>query len=232
MISDAPSGAQRPRPLRADAERNRERIVAAASGVFAERGLAVPMEEVARAAGVGVATLYRRFPARTELAAAVFERNIAAYDEVVDAALVDPDAGRAFRGLVDGLCGLQATDPGRRAILTTAFPATSAIEQHIGRIEDKVRTVIDRAHAQGSLRPEIGLGDVVVLLLANAGVLEATGEHAPQAWRRFVALMLDALCVGERSDLPAPTPPEDLRRSIAMLTGDRNSDDRRGVPRG
>ncbi len=189
--------------------------------MFAERGLSVPLDDVARAAGVGVATLYRRFPTRADLAAAVFERNVAAYDEVVDAALADPDAGRAFRTLVVDLCELQATDPGRRAILTTEFPATSAIEQHSARIEQKVRTVVDRAHGTGALRPDVGVGDVVVLLLANSGVLEATAAHAPQAWRRFAALMLEALCPGDRADLPAPTPPENLRRSIAMLTGER-----------
>ncbi len=62
------------------------------------------------------------------------------------------------------------------------------------------------------------MGDVVVILLANAGVLEATHAHAPDAWRRFAALMVDAFCTGPRSTLPPPTPPEDLRRSIAMLT--------------
>lgn len=195
----------------------------AAAGLFAERGLSVPLEEVARVAGVGIATLYRRFPTRTDLAAAVFERHVAAYDEVVDAAVADPDADRAFRGLVWGLCELQAGDPGRRAILTTEFPATSAIEAHAARIEQKVRTVIGRAHDAGSLLPEIGVGDVVVLLLANAGVLEATAQHAPQAWRRFAALMLDALCAGQHAELPAPTPPANLRRSIAMLTGERRS---------
>lgn len=192
----------------------------AAARLFAERGLSVPLEEVARVAGVGIATVYRRFPTRSELAAAVFERHAAAYDEVVDAALGEPEPGRAFRALVVGLCELQAGDPGRRAILTTEFPPSSAIEAHAARIEQKVRTVIDRAHRDGSLRPEVGLGDLVVLLLANAGVLEATGRHAPQAWRRFAALMLDALCAGDRAELPAPTPPENLRRSVAMLTGE------------
>lgn len=221
MISDASPPGLRPAPLRADALRNRERIVDAAAALFAERGPAVPLEDVARAAGVGVATLYRRFPNRTDLAAAVFERNVAAYDEVVDAALADPDADRAFRELVLALCELQAGDPGRRAILTTGFPANSAIEAHAARIEAKVRSVVDRARAEGALRADVGLGDVVVLLLANAGVLEATGRHAPTAWRRFAALMLDALCTGAPADLPEATPPESLRRSIAMLAGEK-----------
>lgn len=218
VILDAAPAPERPRPLRADAERNRERILAAAADLFAERGLSVPLEDVARAAGVGVATLYRRFPTRTDLAIAVFERNMAAYSDAVDTALANPSPAAGFRGLIFDLCALQAADPGRRALLTTAFPASSLIEQRAAEAVEKMGLLVDRAHAAGALRPDVGVGDVVVTLLANAGVLEATHAHAPNAWRRFAALMVDAFCTGGRSALPPPTPPEDLRRSIAMLT--------------
>ena len=231
VIPPSPPAGLRSRPLRADAERNRERIVAAAAELFAERGLAVPLEDVARAAGVGVATLYRRFPTRTDLAVEVFERNLSSYVEVVDKALSNPRGGEAFRTLITDLCALQASDPGRRAILTTAFPANSPVEQQAAETVDKVREVIARAHREGAVRPELGVGDVVVMLLANAGVLEATGRHAPDAWRRFAALMVDAFSTGPRSDLPPPTPPEALRRSVAMLTGDK-ADQPRGAPGG
>ena len=95
-----------------------------------------------------------------------------------------------------------------------------------------MREVIERARRTGVVRDGVGVGDVVVLLLANAGVLEATADHAPGAWRRFAALMLDALCTGPRADLPEATPAEQLRRSIAMLTGEKNADHRKGAPRG
>lgn len=169
-------------------------------------------------AGVGVATLYRRFPTRTDLAVAVFERNMAAYTDVVDAASANPSAASGVRQLIVDLCALQASDPGRRALLTTAFPPSSQIEQTVSEAVEKVRELIDRAHREGALRPDVVVGDVVVMLLANAGVLEATHAHAPDAWRRFAALMVDAICTGPDTDLPEPTPPEDLRRSIAMLT--------------
>lgn len=192
--------------------------MSAASELFAERGFAVPLEEVARVAGVGVATLYRRFPTRTDLAVAVFERTMTAYSDAVDRALANPSPGVAFRQLITELCALQAADPGRRALLTTAFPPSSLIEQTVAEAVEKLRELIDRAHAEGALRPDVVVGDVVVMLLANAGVLDATHTHAPHAWRRFAALMLDALCTGPHSVLPEPTPPDDLRRSIAMLT--------------
>ena len=229
---DAPAPEKRCRPLRADAERNRERIVTAAAELFAERGFAVPLEEVARVAGVGVATLYRRFPSRTELAVAVFERNISSYADVADRALANPRPGEAFAGLIVDLCALQAGDPGRREMLTTAFPASSVVERQAAETMDKVGEVIARAQREGTVRGDITRGDVVVMLLANAGVLEATARHAPGAWRRFAALMVDAVSTGPRAELPAPTPPEQLRRSVAMLTGDTTSADRQGAPSG
>lgn len=175
---------------------------------------------MARAAGVGVATLYRRFPTRTDLAIAAFERNMTAYTDAVDKALSNPVPWDGFRDLLFDLCALQASDPGLRALLTTAFPASSVIEGRATEAIAKLGEVISRAQQDGTLRPDIGVGDIVVLLLADTGVLEATREHAPGAWRRFTALMADAFRVGPHEPLPPPTPAEELRSSIAMLTGD------------
>jgi AcrR family transcriptional regulator len=194
--------------------------VVAAAELFAERGLTVPLEDVARAAEVGVATLYRRFPTRAELAMAVFERNISSYMDVVDRALADPRPWESFRDLVVALCALQASDPGLRAILTTAFPPSSQIERQTAQIVEKVGEVLVRAQADGSLRPDLAVGDVVVMVLANAGVVEATRTHAPDAWRRFAALMVDAFRAGKHSELPDSISPEQLRRSVALLTGE------------
>ena len=194
----------------------------AAARLFAERGLSVPLEDVARAAGVGVATLYRRFPTRTDLTIEVFERNLEPAVAVVDRALTEPDAWNGFRDMVTGLCALQASDPGLRALLTTAFPTTSQIEQQASATVDKMSAVIARAQQAGVVRSDMTAGDVVVTLLGNAGVVEATHEHAPGASRRFAALMLDAFSTGGRTELPLATPPEALRRSIAMLTSENH----------
>ena len=83
------------RPLRADAARNRDRIIEAAVADFAEHGLEVPLEDVAQHAGVGIATLYRRFPSRDDLVAACFERRVAAYAQAAEDALVAPGARRS-----------------------------------------------------------------------------------------------------------------------------------------
>jgi AcrR family transcriptional regulator len=221
VISSATPRAKRARPLRADAQLNRDRILSAAAELFAERGLSVPLEEIAGRAGVGVATLYRRFPTRADLAAAAFERNISRYTEAVDRALANPRAWEGFERLVFELCEIQAGDAGLRDLLTTAFPASSAVEQRTNEAVGKVRALIARAQAEGRLRSDVVAADVVVMLLANAGVLRATGASAPDAWRRFAALMVDAFRAPPETPLPPAPPEQQLRRSIALLTEGR-----------
>ncbi|MCV7228535.1 TetR/AcrR family transcriptional regulator [Mycolicibacterium komossense] len=190
----------------------------AAATLFADRGISVPLEEVARQAGVGVATLYRRFPARADLAAAIFERNISRYTDAVDRAVADPQAGNGFGELVIELCRLQAADAGLRELLTTAFPASSVIERTVAESAEKLRELIARGQREGSLRPDLAVADVGVMLLANAGVVGATAGSAPEAWRRFAALIVDACSTAPSSGPLPPAPPEDrLRRSIANL---------------
>ena len=218
MISSAPPRVKGARPLRADAQLNRDRILAAAAKLFAERGLNVPLDEIARRAGVGVATLYRRFPTRADLAAAAFERSMSKYTEAVDRALQNPSAGEGFRGLIFDLGELQARDAGLRDLLTTSFPARSTIEQRTGEAIEKLKALIGRAQAEGSVRPDLVVADFVVMLLANSGVLAATGEAAPDAWRRFAAIMADAFMTEVRKPLPEPPDEQQLRRSVALLT--------------
>lgn len=218
MISSATEREKKARPLRADAQLNRDRILSAAAKVFAERGLGVPLEEIARRAGVGVATLYRRFPTRADLAEAAFERSMSAYTEAVDRALANPRAGEGFRGLIFEVCELQARDAGLRDLLTTAFPASSTVEQRTGEAVEKLKALISRGQAEGSLRADLVVADVVVMLLANAGVVAATSAAAPNAWRRFAALMSDAFSAAG-SPLPPPPDEQQLRRSVALLTG-------------
>ena len=221
MISSAATREKGARPLRADAKLNRDRILAAAAELFAEHGLSVPLEEIAMRAGVGVATLYRRFPTRADLAAAAFERNISRYTRAVDRALANQHAWAGFEALIFELCELQAADAGLRDLLTTAFPASSAVERRTNETVEKVKALIGRAQAEGTLRPDVVVADIVVMLLANAGVLRATGASAPDAWRRFAALMVDAFRAQPETPLPPAPPEQQLRRSIALLTEGR-----------
>jgi AcrR family transcriptional regulator len=218
VISSATRREKKARPLRADAQLNRDRILSAAAEVFAERGVGVPLEEIARRAGVGVATLYRRFPTRADLAEAAFERSMSQYTEAVDRALANKRAGDGFRGLIFEVCELQARDAGLRDLLTTAFPATSTVEQRIGAAVERLKELVTRAQAEGVVRPDLVVADVVVMLLANSGVVAATAVAAPDAWRRFAALMVDAFANQGAYPLPPPPDEQQLRRSVALLT--------------
>ncbi|KUP96892.1 TetR/AcrR family transcriptional regulator [Thermobifida cellulosilytica] len=223
MSSSAdPTGASdrpRRRCLRADAERNRDRILAAARRLYARDGLGVSMAAVAREAGVGKATLCRRFATREELVDAVFADRMDAYAAAVTAALADPDPWRGFVGCVQAVCAMQAADRGFADVLTTAFPAAGALEERRSRAHAGLVELIDRAKASGHLRDDVTDRDVVILLMANAGVLDAAGEAAPDAWRRLVAQMLRAYAAPGAALPPLPDPPSPAALSRAVLLG-------------
>ena len=216
-IPDEPS-----RSLRVDAERNRGRIVEAARAAFAERGLDVPLEDVAGRAGVGIATLYRRFPTRDDLIAACFERRLAEYARAAEEALDAPDGWTGFCTYVERICGMQAADRGLKDVLTRTFPNAKALEANRARGYDLLLQVIERAKADGRLRSDFEPEDHVLLLMGNAGVVQGAGDAAPDAWRRYVGLMLD----GFRSECatplpPAPTPRQMLRAMLRLHTSQR-----------
>jgi AcrR family transcriptional regulator len=210
------------RVLRADAERNRERILAAAREVFAERGLGAPLEAIAQRAGVGQATLYRRFPRREDLIAACFAPKLAEYAAALEDALATPDAWTGFCGFLEHVCAMQAADQGVQDVLTTTFPTDRAVEAERAHAFERLTELIQRAHAQGMLRADFVPEDVVLLLMANAGVVQAMRHAAPDAWRRFVGLMLDALRADRAHSLPPPPTPAQTYR--AMLRVSRTED--------
>jgi AcrR family transcriptional regulator len=140
--------------LRADAERNRRRLVETARLVFAERGLDAPLDEIARRAGVGNASLYRHFPTRCQLAAAVF---IDTLREVVDAAeraLADPDPWRGFTGHLRSLGQLQAGNRALADLLTATLTGVPELERLRDRAFRDTVTLINRAKASGDLRQD------------------------------------------------------------------------------
>jgi AcrR family transcriptional regulator len=206
------------RPLRVDAERNRARIVEAAQAAFAEHGLDVPLEDVAGGAGVGIATLYRRFPTRDDLIAACFEGRLAEYARAAEEALEASDGWTGFCAYVERICAMQAADRGLKDVLTRTFPNATALEaQRTLGYERSVR-LLDRAKTEGTLRADVVPEDLVLLLMANAGVVEGAGEAAPDAWRRFVALILDGFRAEGAGPLPPPPRPRQVMRAMRQLS--------------
>lgn len=206
------------KPLRVDAERNRGRIVEAAQAAFAEVGLDVPLEDVAGRAGVGIATLYRRFPTREDLIATCFERRVADYANAAEEALDAPDAWAGFCAYVERICGMQAADRGLKDVLTRTFPDARTMEAHRTRGYEMSVRMIERTQEAGALRADFVPEDLVLLLMANAGVVQGAGEAAPDAWRRFVALMLEAFRADGASPLPTPPTPRQVMRAMRGMS--------------
>ena len=154
--------------LRADAARNRAAIVQAARAVFAEQGLDAPLDEIARQAGTGNATLYRRFPTRGDLVAAVFADRMAEHLAAVEAGLADDDPWRGFASYMQAVTTLQARDRGIADLVTMDVSAAPEIEQLRSRAFDGLVRLVGRAQEAGALRADFTDQDVVLLLMANA----------------------------------------------------------------
>src|SRR5258708_15130120 len=205
---------QVPRRLRADAERNRMAILAAAREVFAEQGLEAPLEEIALRAGVGIATLYRRFPAREHLVAAALVEKVAQYAKAAEQALAAAEPWAGFAGYVQAICELQADDLGLADLLSMTLAADGRVEQLRAQANGQAVTVIERAKESGQLRADFVGEDLLVLLIANSAVVHFTKDDAPGAWRRFVALAPDAFRAPGAP--PLPPPPSTAQMTLAM----------------
>lgn len=208
-------------PLRVDAERNRERIIAAARATFAAEGIDVPMSAVARTAGVGIATLFRRFPTREDLLDAVFADTMRTYAEAAEKALADPDPWNGFTGYIRTVCAMQATNRGFADVLTMTFPTAAHLEELRARAYHDFLELIDRAKATGHLRPDFTDQDMVILLMANAGVIAATAHAAPESSPRLVAYMIQAFTAPQPDSLPPPPDPDALAHAMLGLGCDQ-----------
>ncbi|GAA0479613.1 hypothetical protein Ade02nite_39330 [Paractinoplanes deccanensis] len=178
--------------LRADAQRNRAALLAAAREVFGEQGLDASLDEIARRAGVGNATLYRRFPTRRDLIAEVFAGQMTGYVELADRALADPDPWQGFVGYLRSLFEIQATDRGLSEILvTSSFDDDERLSALKSTAQRGAAEVIRRAQETGRLRADFTRQDISLLMRANAGVLRSSKD--PSVWKRHLSLVVDGL---------------------------------------
>ncbi|MFC1404928.1 MULTISPECIES: TetR/AcrR family transcriptional regulator [Streptacidiphilus] len=192
-------------PLRADALRNREAVIAAAREVFAAQGLDAPLDEIARRAGVGNATLYRRFSTRQALIEAVFADGLSTVLRAGERARGAEDAWAGLTALEEEICTLLVTDHGAKDLLTTGIrgiPTLDALKQH--NLET-VTLLVHRAQRQGTMRTDVTPEDLLVSLGALCAAVPALSAAAPDAWRRYLALLLDGFRAEGAHPLPAPT---------------------------
>jgi AcrR family transcriptional regulator len=192
-------------------------VIEAAREVFAERGLDASTNEIARRAGVGVATLFRRFPTRDDLVAAAFADKMSAYADAIDDALANPDPWQGFCAYIERVCQMQADDRGFADVLTMTFPTAKTLEEGRNRGAKALSELLDRAKAAGRLRKDFVHQDVPLILMANAGVVTATRDAAPDAWRRFVGYLIQSFAAGAAHRLPDPPTPAQMYRALLRL---------------
>jgi AcrR family transcriptional regulator len=212
MSSRPPATADGEPRLRRDAERNRRRILAAAAEAFAEGGLAVTMDEIARRAGVGVGTVYRRFPDKELLIEALFEQRIDELVVLAEAAREDPDPWHGLVHFLETALALQAADRGLKEVVLSAAHGHERVARARARIAPVVDELIDRAQAAGELRPDVAGPDLALVQLMLGAVVDQTRDVAPDTWRRFLAIVLDGLRSRREAPSPLPAGPLDARR--------------------
>jgi AcrR family transcriptional regulator len=177
--------------LRRDAERNRRRIIAAAHEVFRDHGLNATLDDVARHAGVGVGTVYRRFANKEELVDALFADMVDRVESISVEAAADPDAWRGLATSLERLCELQSFDRGLREVMLGTGRGPQRRTQMHGRVESSVDQLVTRAKEQGTLRPDMQPWDLPMIQLMVAAITDNTGH--PDLWRRYLRLLLDGL---------------------------------------
>lgn len=191
------------RPLRKDAERNRKRILDAARDLFAAKGLEPSLNDVAHHAGVGVGTVYRRFATKEELIEALFEDGVDQLVELAESALRQPDSWQGFAWYVERMCEITATDRGLREIAFGKDRGGDRVKTAKERLLPVQSRLVERARADGRLRPELSANDMPIFGLLAGEVSEFAGHIDAQLWRRYVAILLDGM--RHRSD-QAPLP--------------------------
>jgi AcrR family transcriptional regulator len=218
MTIDVEPASLEERPLRRDAARNRELILEAASDVFAERGLEAGYDEIARRAGVGVGTVYRRFPERIELVQALFESRIEGIVAMARQAASEPDPWVGLTQFIERTLAQQVADRGLKEVMVQSISPDQ--HQRVGReqLTPIIGDLIARAQSEGQLRGDVGPQDLGALLMMLGSI---STPDAPELWRRYLALVLDGLRARpDHAKLPLEQPTEAMLRA-AMISGRR-----------
>ena len=200
------------RPLRRDAERNRQRVLAAAAEVFTERGLDATLDEVARAAGVGIGTVYRRFPDKESLVAALFRERIDNLVTVAENACAVADPWQAVVSFLEYAAASMAGDLGLRQLMMFATYGKDRVAYAREQMRPVITKLVERAQAAGALRPDFAATDVPLIALMLSSAAEYAGPVNHEVWRRYLALLIDGMRPPREgtSELPVPalTPAE------------------------
>lgn len=201
--------------LRSDVARNRRSLVEAAIQSFRELGWDVPLDTVARRAGVGNATLYRHFPSRNDLYEAAFvevrERLVAVLDRYRDVG----DGWQALHALIVEILATIPIGPAMGSVTQERLACSEALRSAVDEVRDALDRVLRVAQRQGAARADVDVEDVGLLLDAMRPVVVVSDKVAPEFWRRHLVLLLDALRAPGASPLPPPVSDVEQRLRLA-----------------
>jgi AcrR family transcriptional regulator len=205
------------RPLRRDAERNRQRILKAASEAFTECGLEVSLDEVARLAGVGVGTVYRRFATKEELVEALFVDRVDAIAAVAERAAEEPDPWTGLVSFMEQMAEMLADDLGLRQMLMFATYGRDQVAYARRRNAPLVAKLVERAQAAGQVRADLRTTDIPFIIFVLTEAAQIARHARPDIWRRYLALIIDGLRPARPGVTELPVPallPDELERTM------------------
>src|SRR6476659_1140962 len=217
VAEDGVSGVSGTRPLRRDAERNRQRILAAAAEVFNERGLEVSLDEIARHAGVGVGTVYRRFRTKEELIEALFMDRLDSIAAIGEEAFASPDPWSGLVFFMERMAETMAGNLGLRQMLMFATYGRNLVAVARERNAPLVERLVRRAQAAGQLRADIRQTDIIFIVFVLIEATQLSHAADPDIWRRYLTLILDGMRPGREGVTPLPVPamlPEEMEKSM------------------
>lgn len=214
---DQQAGTGTARPLRRDAARNRQRVLQAASEVFTERGLDVSLDDVARHAGVGVGTVYRRFRTKEELVEALFVERIEGVAAAAEQALQASDPWSGLVSFMEEAAGMLAGDIGLRQMLMFATYGGDRVWYARQRNAPLVTKLVERAQAAGQVRSDLQPTDIPFILFLLSDTARFARGVSPEIWRRYLVLVLDGLRPEREGVTPLPVPalrPDEMEMSM------------------
>jgi AcrR family transcriptional regulator len=184
------------RALRADAERNRRRLLDAAQTLFRERGLEVGVAEIAQQAGVGRGTLFRNFPTKQDLIAAIVIERMSEATDYGRTLLDAPDPGEALFGFLEDVAGRQQLDRCMFEAVADTFLANQEIRAAHAEVVGALDELLTRAKEAGAVRPDVGALDVLMLLKGVCEAASALSNAEPSMISRQLDLVRAAISAG------------------------------------
>ncbi len=181
------------KPLRRDAERNRQRILDAARELFAEQGLGVTLNDIAHHAGVGVGTVYRRFPDKSQLIEELFEQRLEDLVALAGEALDDPDAWNGLKLFLTRALELQANDRGVKDLITASTDGLGRVSEIRARLMPLGIELIERAREAGQIREDLVPQDLPIIQLMLSTLIDASSDVSPELWRRYLDIIFRGL---------------------------------------